>query len=72
MRVACGSTPVYFALAPAKFHAAPMALARWHEELARLARHAEHPWQAALTIEWLVAQARVALTEPAPSRASLN
>jgi DNA polymerase-3 subunit delta' len=72
MRVACGSTPVYFALAPTKFHAAPMALARWHEELARLARHAEHPWQAALTIEWLVGQARVALTEPSPPRASLN
>ena len=72
MRVACGSDPVYFALASTKFQAAPIALTRWYEELARLAHHAEHPWQAALTIEWLVGQARVALTEPAPSRASLN
>jgi len=72
MRVACGSEPVYFALAPTQFRAAPIALARWYEELGRLARHAEHPWQAALTIEWLVQQARVALTEPTPSRASLN
>jgi DNA polymerase-3 subunit delta' len=72
MRVACGSTPLYFVAMPTQLKASPVALARWHEELARLARHAEHPWQAALTIEWLVAQARVALTEPAPSRASLN
>lgn len=72
MRVSRGSDPIYFALAPTQFRAAPIALARWYEELTRLARHAEHPWQAALTIEWLVAQARVALTEPVPSRASLN
>jgi DNA polymerase-3 subunit delta' len=67
MRAACGSTPVYFVPLAAALSASPAALARWYEELARLSRHAEHPWQAALTIEWLVGQARVALTEPAPS-----
>ena len=72
MRVACGAAPVYFALMPTQLKASPAALARWYEELARLSRHAEHPWQAALTIEWLVGQARMALTQAAPTRAPLN
>jgi DNA polymerase-3 subunit delta' len=72
MRVAAGAEPTYFTGSEPRFHAAPVALARWYEELGRVARHAEHPWQAALTVEWLVQQARCALAAPAGPRRSIN
>ncbi len=61
MRVAAGAEPTYFIGSEPRFRAVPQALAQWHEELSRLARHAEHPWQGALTVEWLVQQAKSAL-----------
>jgi DNA polymerase-3 subunit delta' len=72
MRVAAGAAPTYFIGSEPRFHATPVALARWYEELSRLAQHAEHPWQAALTVEWLVQQARCALAPPAGPRRSIN
>lgn len=71
MRAAAGSPPVYFPQSEPQFKANPEALARWYDELCRLARHAEHPWQGALTIEWLVQQARGALSPHAVGR-SIN
>jgi DNA polymerase-3 subunit delta' len=72
MRVAAGGNPTYFIGSEPRFRGAPDALARWYDELSRLARHAEHPWQGALTIEWLVQQARSALATPAGARRSIN
>ena len=72
MRVSAGAEPTYFIGSEPRFRGAPDALARWYDELSRLARHAEHPWQGALTIEWLVQQARSALATPAGARRSIN
>jgi DNA polymerase-3 subunit delta' len=72
MRAAAGAAPVYFTQAEPRFQADPRALASWYDELCRLARHAEHPWQGALTIEWLVSQTRSALSAPSAARRSLN
>ena len=72
MRVAAGAAPVYFIDSEPRFRADSHALARWYEELCRLARHSEHPWQGALTIEWLVQQARFALTSPEGRGRSIN
>lgn len=62
MRLVAGSPPRYFpteALRDWAGRAADtQALDAWYRELGRVARHAEHPWQAALTIETLVLQAR--------------
>jgi DNA polymerase-3 subunit delta' len=67
MRVAQGGMPTYFFQADLGRTAGLQSLARWHTELSRMARHAEHPWQGALTIDCLVMQARLALT-PANGR----
>ena len=67
MRVAQGGMPTYFFQADLGRTAGLQSLARWHTELSRMARHAEHPWQGALTIDCLVMQARLALT-PASGR----
>lgn len=62
MRVAAGAQPLYF---PAGSVAArPDDLARlvsWSQDLNRVARHDEHPWNAGLLAESLVAQAQRAL-----------
>lgn len=42
-------------------------LAAWSQELARISRHAEHPWQEALMIDALVIQGRHALAESTPA-----
>ena len=48
------------------------ALPEWSRELARVARHDDHPWQEALMIDALVTQGRLALAAappaPAPQR----
>jgi DNA polymerase-3 subunit delta' len=67
MRVAQGGMPTYFFQADLGRTAGLQSLARWHTELSRMARHAEHPWQGGLTIDCLVMQARLALT-PASGR----
>ena len=61
-RRSVGATPRYFA-SSALVPSAPMAaLNTWVVELQAQVRHAEHPWNAGLMAEALVAQARVALT----------
>ncbi len=42
-------------------------LTRWHAQLLRVARHADHPWQLPLSLDMLVQQARVALAPPMAS-----
>lgn len=61
MRVAAGAAPRYFPLEAMPGRADIVALSGWYRELGRIARHAEHPWQATLTIESLVLQAKNAL-----------
>lgn len=64
MRSAVGAAPRYFPAASMGQKVCSAALTRWYRELCRIARHAEHPWQAALTIEMLVMQAQTALSVP--------
>jgi len=60
--LAHGASPRYFpAAAMPEGRAAPSALQAWAGELARVVRHAEHPWNEALLAESLVAQAQRAL-----------
>ena len=64
MRAAVGATPRYFPPRSIDARASIHALTRWYHELCRIARHAEHPWQVALTVELLVSQAQTALAVP--------
>ncbi len=69
MRVAVGAVPRYFPSSSIHGRADRFdlrALSTWHHELGRMARHAEHPWQIALTVESLVLHAQEAL-QPRPS-----
>lgn len=59
--VARGAAPRYFPAASIAAGADPAALAAWMSELQRIARHAEHPWSAALVTESLVQQGQRAL-----------
>ena len=59
--VAAGAAPRYFPATTVPTAAAPAALTAWSTELMRVARHAEHPWSAALLIESLVQQGQRAL-----------
>lgn len=62
LAVAVGAAPRYFP-ADALQPAAPLAaLTDWSRELGRIARHAEHPWNAGLAAEALVAQGAKALS----------
>ncbi|WP_372527690.1 DNA polymerase III subunit delta' [Piscinibacter sp.] len=72
MRVAAGAAPRYFP--PASMPAAPPldALSDWARELARAARHAEHPWNAGLMIEALVQQAKQAFATPTHARRGVS
>lgn len=71
MRIAVGAVPRYFPpdamRSRASVTADVAALGIWYRELGRIARHAEHPWQAALTIESLVLQAKAALAAKSSS-----
>ena len=62
--VASGAGPRYFPAAAVKSVATVAALTEWAQSLARIARHAEHPWVAGLLVEALVDQARDALQRP--------
>jgi DNA polymerase-3 subunit delta' len=44
------------------------ALVKWHHALLRVARNADHPWNAGLLVEALVAEARLALAPPRSGR----
>lgn len=57
MALAVGAPPRYFPAMPAAPMRADLAgLQCWARELARAARHADHPWQAPLLVESLVLQ----------------
>ncbi len=60
--LAAGAAPRYFPAASMRAGAAPSALSAWIRELNRVARHAEHPWNAGLMAESLVQQGQRALT----------
>lgn len=59
--LAAGAAPRYFPAASIRGGAEPAALAGWMGELNRVARHAEHPWNAGLMAESLVQQGQRAL-----------
>ena len=59
--VAAGAAPRYFPPASVPMVIDPAALTPWMAELNRVARHAEHPWAAALVCESLVQQGQRAL-----------
>jgi DNA polymerase III subunit delta' len=62
---AAGGAPRYFPRDPALAQGQPARLAAWSRELARVARHAEHPWNEGLLLEALVKMGAEAL---APAR----
>jgi DNA polymerase-3 subunit delta' len=61
MRLAAGAAPRYFPAAAMPAAPSLHALGAWSRELGRLARQAEHPWNAGLMVESLTQQARAAL-----------
>lgn len=64
MLAACGVPPRYFPAASVPADADLARLADWGQALQRAARHAEHPWNAALMTESLVLQGQGALGSP--------
>jgi len=69
--IAAGAAPRYFPAASIRGGAEPAALLAWMRELNRVARHAEHPWNAGLMAESLVQQGQRALAgRVAPKRDS--
>ena len=68
--VASGALPRYFPAASVVPGADPAALNVWMAELRRVARHAEHPWNAGLVVESLVQQGQRALAAAATSAAA--
>jgi len=65
-----GAQARYFPQATVPRAAALPALLAWAEALARVARHAEHPWSEALLLDSLLGQGQQALAKapPAPAR----
>jgi DNA polymerase III subunit delta' len=59
--VTAGAAPRYFPAAALRGGADPQALQTWMRELLRVARHAEHPWNAGLLGESLVQQGQRAM-----------
>ena len=66
MALAAGGAPRYFPAGSVPAGAAPAALNAWASELARVARHGEHPWNEGLLVESLVLQGSAALARPQP------
>jgi DNA polymerase-3 subunit delta' len=70
--VTAGAAPRYFPAASLQRAAQAGALVEWMRELDRIARRADHPWNAGLVTESLVQQGQRALAGPArtasPSR----
>lgn len=62
-----GAAPRYFPASPALAGGDAVRLSAWSRELARVARHAEHPWNEALLVEALVKQGAMALAPPRPA-----
>lgn len=68
MASATGATPRYFPADSLPPVTDWRALADWSRELARVQRHADHPWQGPLLIEALLTQGRLAIHLPAGRR----
>jgi DNA polymerase III subunit delta' len=66
-----GAAPRYFPAASLPPAPDLGLLTTWSQELGKVARHAEHPWNQNLKIETLLLQAR-AIMRPRPSRAALR
>ncbi len=64
LSAAMGAAPRYFPASPALGRGDSARLAAWSRELARVARHAEHPWNEALLVEALVKQGALAWASP--------
>ena len=64
----CGAAPRFFPARDLPRGADLAALPRWSRELRRVARHAEHPFNAGLMLESLVEQGREALQTPRSRR----
>jgi DNA polymerase III subunit delta' len=71
-RMAVGGMPRYFAASALGAPASLITLNAWAVELQAQVRHAEHPWNAGLMVEALVANARVAMSAQAPKAKSLS
>jgi len=65
---ALGAVPRYFPPDAIDGGGDTAALTGWSRELARVARHAEHPWTPGLMVDALIEQARASLTTRAASR----
>jgi DNA polymerase III subunit delta' len=68
MAASVGGAPRYFPPDSVPAAGALDALSRWQRELARIARHDEHPWNEGLLLDALLAQGRDALARPAAAR----
>ncbi|MBC7941676.1 MAG: hypothetical protein H7Z19_18310, partial [Chitinophagaceae bacterium] len=64
MARAVGAATCYFPGADVPASASLATLSDWAHDLARVARHAEHPWNEGLLVESLVQQGRRALASP--------
>lgn len=69
MALATGAAPRFFPSPALPRPATAAALAAWSRDLARQARHADHPWHEALLIDALLAQASAAWAGRAADRA---
>ena len=67
--LAAGGAPRFYATAHLPAGADVAALRVWQQALLRVARHDEHPWNAGLLIESLVAQAAAVWSKPQPQPA---
>lgn len=73
MSLACGAPARYFGAADLPSRRLPMdVLAAWSQELAKSARTADHPFNAGLMLEALVARARAVLRSGAQAGARAN
>jgi len=70
--VAAGAAPRYFPAAAIARGADPAALDAWRAELTRVARNAEHPWNAPLLIESLVQQGQRALARKGVAKRGIS
>jgi DNA polymerase-3 subunit delta' len=70
--VAAGAAPRYFPAASIARGVDPAALDAWRAELTRVARNAEHPWNAPLLIESLVQQGQRALARKALAKRDVS
>lgn len=60
LALAAAAPPRFFPMAALAAPAGAEALARWSRELARVARHAEHPWNEGLLVDSLLARTATA------------